>query len=62
MRFTISSKELLARVQTVSRVINKKNTNATLNNIKFEIQEDGMVSMTAACEDMTAQTSLSVTI
>ncbi len=57
MRFTISSKELLARVQTVSRVINKKNTNATLNNIKFEIQEDGMVSMTAACEDMTAQTS-----
>ena len=57
MKFTISSKELLARVQTISRVINKKNVNGMLNNIMFEVKKDGIVSMTAACEDMTARTS-----
>lgn len=56
MIFQISSKELATRVQNISRVINKKNTNLMLNNIMFEVGEK-TITMTAACEDMHFQTS-----
>lgn len=59
MNFTVSSSLLTSRLQTISRVINSKNTIPALDCILFEL-EGGKLSLTASDPDNTLSTSLEV--
>lgn len=47
MKFVVSSTELLARLQSVSRVVSSKNTIPILDNFLF-VLKDGSLSITAS--------------
>lgn len=59
MNFTVSSSLLSSRLQTISRVINSKNTIPVLDCILFEL-EDNKLTLTASDPDNTLNTSLEV--
>lgn len=59
MNFTVSSSLLSSRLQTISRVINSKNTIPTLDCILFELEGNNL-SLTASDPDNTLSTSLEV--
>jgi DNA polymerase-3 subunit beta len=59
MKFTVSSSELLKKLQSVSKVINPKNTLPILDNFLFEIKEEEL-SITASDTETTLVTSLTV--
>lgn len=59
MNFTVSSSLLSSRLQTISRVINSKNTIPALDCILFELEGNNL-SLTASDPDNTLSTSLEV--
>ncbi len=59
MKFVVSSTELLARLQSVSRVISSKNTLPILDNFLLQISE-GSLCITASDLETTMRTSLSL--
>ena len=59
MNFTVSSSMLSSRLQTISRVINSKNTIPVLDCILFEL-EGNKLTLTASDPDNTLNTSLEV--
>ena len=59
MNFTVSSSLLSSRLQTISRVINSKNTIPVLDCILFEL-EGNKLTLTASDPDNTLNTSLEV--
>ena len=59
MNFTVSSSLLTSRLQTISRVINSKNTIPALDCILFEL-EGGKLTLTASDPDNTLNTSIEV--
>ena len=59
MNFTVSSSLLSSRLQTISRVINSKNTIPVLDCILFELEGNKLV-LTASDPDNTLNTSLEV--
>ncbi len=59
MKFVVSSTELLARLQSVSRVISSKNSLPILDNFLF-ILKDGNLSITASDLETTLKTSMMI--
>ena len=59
MNFTVSSSLLASRLQTISRVINSKNTIPVLDCVLFEL-EGGKLTVTASDPDNTLNTSFEV--
>lgn len=59
MKFTVSSTELLSHLQTISRVINNKNTLQILDNFLLEL-EGNTLKMTASDIETTMITSMEV--
>ena len=59
MNFTVSSSLLSSRLQTISRVINSKNTIPVLDCVLFEL-EGNKLTLTASDPDNTLNTSLEV--
>lgn len=59
MKFFVSSTELLARLQSVSRVISSKNSLPILDNFLF-ILKDGNLSITASDLETTLKTSMMI--
>lgn len=57
MKFTVSSASLLTHLQTISRVINSKNTLPILDNFLFNLH-DGVLTVTAADMETTLVTTL----
>lgn len=57
MKFTVSSTTLFGHLQTISRVINAKNTIDALNNFLFEIK-DGKLNLTASDGENTMVASM----
>ena len=57
MNFTVSSSLLSSRLQTISRVINSKNTIPVLDCILFELK-DNVLTLTASDPDNTLNTSI----
>lgn len=57
MKFSVSSANLLAHLQTVSRVINSKNTLPILDNFLFNLH-DGVLTITAADMETTLVTTV----
>ena len=56
MNFTVSSSLLASRLQTISRVINSKNTIPVLDCVLFEL-EGNKLTLTASDPDNTLNTS-----
>ena len=59
MKFVVSSTELLARLQSVTRVISSKNSLPILDNFLF-VLKDGTLSITAADLETTLKTSMNI--
>ena len=59
MNFTVSSSLLASRLQTISRVINSKNTSPVLDCVLFEL-EGNKLTLTASDPDNTLNTSFEV--
>ena len=59
MKFVVSSTELLARLQSVTRVISSKNSLPILDNFLFVLQ-DGTLSITASDLETTLKTSMTI--
>ncbi len=59
MKFVVSSTELLARLQSVTRVISSKNSLPILDNFLFVLQ-DGTLSITASDLETTLKTSMNI--
>ncbi|MDD2490651.1 MAG: DNA polymerase III subunit beta [Bacteroidales bacterium] len=59
MKFVVSSTELLARLQSVTRVISSKNSLPILDNFLFILKE-GTLSITASDLETTLKTSMSI--
>ena len=59
MNFTVSSSLLSSRLQTISRVINSKNTIPVLDCVLFEL-EGNKLTLTASDPDNTLNTSIDV--
>ena len=59
MNFTVSSSLLSSRLQTISRVINSKNTIPVLDCVLFEL-EGNKLTLTASDPDNTLNTSFEV--
>ena len=57
MNFTVSSSLLSSRLQTISRVINSKNTIPVLDCVLFEL-EGNKLTLTASDPDNTLNTSI----
>lgn len=57
MKFTVSSASLLTHLQTISRVINSKNTLPILDNFLFNLH-DGVLTITAADMETTLVTTM----
>lgn len=60
MNFSVSSASLLAHLQTISRVINSKNTLPILDNFLFDLH-DGVLTITAADMETTMVTTIELT-
>ncbi len=60
MNFSVSSANLLAHLQTISRVINSKNTLPILDNFMFNLH-DGVLTITAADMETTLVTNVELT-
>ena len=59
MKFIVSSTLLLSHLQTISRVINSKNSMAILDNFLFRL-EGTRLSMTASDQETTMTTAIDV--
>ncbi len=59
MKFSVSSTSLLARLQSISRVIASKNAISILDNVLFELSA-GMLRLTASDSETTMETSIEV--
>ena len=59
MKFVVSSTELLARLQSVTRVISSKNSLPILDNFLF-ILKDSTLSITASDLETTLKTSMTI--
>ncbi|MDX9782252.1 MAG: DNA polymerase III subunit beta [Bacteroidales bacterium] len=59
MKFVVSSTELLARLQSVTRVISSKNSLPILDNFLF-VLKDGTLSITASDLETTLKTSMNI--
>ena len=59
MKFVVSSTELLARLQSVTRVISSENSLPILDNFLFVLQ-DGTLSITASDLETTLKTSMTI--
>ncbi len=57
MKFVVSSTDLLRKLQSISKVVNPKNTLPILDNFLFELQEDKLI-ITASDLETTLVTSL----
>ena len=59
MKFIVSSTALLSHLQTISRVINSKNSMAILDNFLFRLERNKL-TMTASDQETTMTTSVEV--
>ena len=59
MKFVVSSTELLARLQSVSRVVSSKNTIPILDNFLF-VLKDGSLSITASDLETSLKASMNI--